>query len=579
MSCILSGDLSGDLSSCVICDESFNKSNRFRVECPYCASIACRTCYSEYLLANSEPLCMFPECKRPFTRKFCSEAFTQKFMKNNYRTLRENTLFQHEQSLLPATQIIVEEYNRLSKLLNQSILIYQGYILILSAQHIQLKQDIHLHNEKISIFNDQLVHLGLNKTNRNNRLLDDEDEDEDNPLVFTENGVYIRRNEILQSRLKFLVRKMDRIIYRIHIYNRHLAKFTVRINHLLDIVSSGRTRNILDPTKYLSTDNDDEQNALSSVSRKHVFVRACPNNDCRGFLSSRWKCGLCEQYTCSSCHLIKGLNELSENHICNADDVATAELLKKDSKPCPKCASVIFKISGCDQMWCTVCNTAFSWNTGALIVRGIVHNPHYFEWMRLNNQGGVADRNPMEIRCGRQLDWNFTRHLQTIHQHHNIPDEQSTFANCIIRAVNSISDFMQRNPNNATENNLRLRFEYLTNITSMLKFKKLVQCANKRFQHKLELRDILTTFVQTSTDIMHDYSDILDSQELLLEVVLQKSTEKLNEMRRFVSYINNECLPELKSIYNTTTLYSIIVPIGDNMYDEVFVNLNAKPKK
>ena len=76
------------------------------------------------------------------------------------------------------------------------------------------------------------------------------------------------------------------------------------------------------------------------------FVRACPDEDCRGFLSSQWKCGICDKWTCPDCHIIKGFTRDSE-HTCNEDDLATARLLASDTKPCPKCGTGIFKIDGC----------------------------------------------------------------------------------------------------------------------------------------------------------------------------------------------------------------------------------------
>jgi hypothetical protein len=79
---------------------------------------------------------------------------------------------------------------------------------------------------------------------------------------------------------------------------------------------------------------------------KNRFVRQCPANSCRGFLSTQWKCGICEQWTCLECHELKGHNRDCE-HTCDPNSVETAKLLAKDSKPCPKCQSIIFKISGC----------------------------------------------------------------------------------------------------------------------------------------------------------------------------------------------------------------------------------------
>lgn len=125
------------------------------------------------------------------------------------------------------------------------------------------------------------------------------------------------------------------------------------------------------------------------VERK--FVRACPAPDCRGFLSTAWKCGICNLWTCPTCHELKG-PEKDSNHTCDPNNVQTAALLEKDSRPCPNCASLIFKISGCDQMWCTSCKVPFSWSRGVVLKTEAIHNPHYYDFMR--NQGGAFPDGP-----------------------------------------------------------------------------------------------------------------------------------------------------------------------------------------
>jgi len=83
-----------------------------------------------------------------------------------------------------------------------------------------------------------------------------------------------------------------------------------------------------------------------TVTERREFIRECPDEECRGFLSTAWKCGICEKWTCPDCHEIKGHNRDSD-HICDPDNIATAQLLSKDTKPCPKCRTSIFKIDGC----------------------------------------------------------------------------------------------------------------------------------------------------------------------------------------------------------------------------------------
>lgn len=117
------------------------------------------------------------------------------------------------------------------------------------------------------------------------------------------------------------------------------------------------------------------------------FHKGCPAEDCRGFLSTQYKCGICSIYVCAECYEVKGLNREVE-HICKPENVESVKLKKKECRNCPECATEIFKEIGCSQMWCTQCQTTFDWNTGAKLVNVKVHNPHYYEYLR-RTQGSV----------------------------------------------------------------------------------------------------------------------------------------------------------------------------------------------
>jgi hypothetical protein len=128
------------------------------------------------------------------------------------------------------------------------------------------------------------------------------------------------------------------------------------------------------------------------------FIMKCPSEGCRGFLSSAWKCGTCQKFFCADCHGEKAGHK-DDAHTCNEDAKATASMIRTETRPCPKCGIRISKIDGCDQMWCTSCQTTFSWNTGQVLLNTVVHNPHYYEYLRSRN-GGVVPREAGDVPCG-----------------------------------------------------------------------------------------------------------------------------------------------------------------------------------
>jgi hypothetical protein len=136
--------------------------------------------------------------------------------------------------------------------------------------------------------------------------------------------------------------------------SQHLVENKIKARKITDEIEALRIeeRSLLHRRRVISSEKYRKEaevrhihNRKDTVERR-TFIRACPVNDCRGFLSTAWKCGTCDSYTCSECHIPKNGRD-DPDHECNPDDVATATLLAKDTKPCPKCAVPIYKISGC----------------------------------------------------------------------------------------------------------------------------------------------------------------------------------------------------------------------------------------
>jgi hypothetical protein len=120
----------------------------------------------------------------------------------------------------------------------------------------------------------------------------------------------------------------------------------------------------------------------------------CATPECRGFVSEpEPKCTVCEETTCLKCLCLK-----EESHECKPEDISTTKEILKSSKACPSCATRIQKSHGCDQMFCVLCHTAFSYLTGEIETRNI-HNPHYYELQARMNRG-IVRREPGDIACG-----------------------------------------------------------------------------------------------------------------------------------------------------------------------------------
>jgi hypothetical protein len=134
-------------------------------------------------------------------------------------------------------------------------------------------------------------------------------------------------------------------------------------------------------------------NSAAEDAERKKFIMKCQAANCPGFLSTQYKCGVCDLYTCSECLEMKE----NEKHQCKKENIESAQMIRKETKPCPSCATRIYKIDGCDQMWCVDCKTAFSWNSGQ-IVNSRIHNPHYYEYLRQTN--GSVPREPGDIPGG-----------------------------------------------------------------------------------------------------------------------------------------------------------------------------------
>jgi hypothetical protein len=232
-------------------------------------------------------------------------------------------------------------------------------------------------------------------------------------------------------------------------------------------------------------------NTITTVNVAKVkFFGHCPKSDCKGFITSSWRCGVCEQRVCKSCkEEIGDGNDALKLHACNPDTLATLKQIKQDCRNCPKCKAAINKISGCHQMFCTNCQISFCWRTGEIFHKNI-HNPHYFEWMR--RTGGVVTT---EGPCSGDIQLPYDTNTLVS----KITDKHSSEILELIRFVRHIKYNEMPPLNNGTVNddNLEYRIKYLMGDDSEEKFKIKLQRKDKKNERQREVYQILDMFVNT----------------------------------------------------------------------------------
>jgi len=277
------------------------------------------------------------------------------------------------------------------------------------------------------------------------------------------------------------------------------------------------------------------------------FIKSCPDSNCRGFLSSQWKCGICEKWACPSCHEIKGTNR-DTAHECNPDTVATISLLSNDTKPCPNCRTGIFKVEGCNQMFCTSCNTAFDWRTGRIENRAI-HNPHYFEWLR--RTGGQIPENQPNMECRNELTHRSYQEIREIftlrHPAHPLSKVCDTYMSKLIRNILHIryTILPSHEERDWTRRNELLRISYMRKRITEEQFKVMLQRDQKKAEKSREIRNVLDILLGTVTDIIYRFKHHLKN-------VTKNAWDLsiLEEIDPIVDYANT-CFQDISKTYNS----------------------------
>lgn len=330
---------------------------------------------------------------------------------------------------------------------------------------------------------------------------------------------------------------------KIRIYRNEILKLR-EIERELNAKISGCYTNM----RMITLGTDKKEEAAS-------FIMPCPADDCRGYLSSAYKCGLCELYTCSKCFEITGHLRNNDLHICKEENVQSADLIRKETKPCPSCGTRIHKIEGCDQMFCTNCKKPWSWNSGKLDITGRIHNPHYYQWQRelAVKQGTAMAREPGDVVCGGLCDY-YVMRSQVFTKCHLIDENMRKELGGMHRFVGHILavDLVDiRNKVQRLGNYEDLRIEY---INKEITKEKLAICiyrndnSRKKYTEYLHVYELLSV---VGSDLFRDITTSTNRGETYFNEVLGRIAEysKLriycNELFANISRTYSQMVPQI----------------------------------
>lgn len=273
------------------------------------------------------------------------------------------------------------------------------------------------------------------------------------------------------------------------------------------------------------------------------FVVKCPKNECKGYIGSSMTCELCSTRLCKNCH--GSLN--GEEHTCKEDDVNTLKLLKTNTKNCPSCKTLIYRVDGCDQMYCTYCHNAFSWRTGE-VVFGRIHNPHYYEYLRMR---GLQEREVGDIPCGG---------IPRVNEITKKYGYQSRVLD-ILRICTHIEYVeVPFYTTNIIENNRDLRISYMLGDMTIDVFKHTLQKREKAMNKKREISTILNTFLVVASDILQRCVTT-DTPEQSVLTEFESIRNYTNNLMRDVSRVYTCVTPIISEYWDIMREKSQVLPL------------------
>lgn len=588
-----------DENTCVVCTEHFTKQpNRKQAPCRYCDVKACVGCTQKYLLSVTDDAhCM--GCRKAWDREVLDSILLTTWLNGEYKAHRENILLDRERSRLPAAQIIIERQKRIEE---QQMPIRNEIMLQIQEKENELRTLRHKLWEQMRI---------IEALNRG--------EDPQTPGVSTQSKEERRvftmpcpaatcRGFLSQAYKCGIcdvyvcpecreIKGTDRdaahtcnadtvaTVQRMKKECRSCPECGVSIFKIEGCFGENVPILMWDGSTKLSQNIQVGDVLVGDDGKQRTVLSLVQGED--NLYEVEQISG--ESYIVNSKHTLVLISEMDEIIEITIDDYNKLDSIKRnslygykitlsDNYKLRSIINVSFKEYGnyygwsvdgnkrflhedttvlrnCDQMFCTACNTPFSWTTGKKIINGALHNPHYFEFLRKSN-GGAMPRTAGDIPCGAFLPnaYIFDRDVVRVF----VKPENKEAASKLYTALNSITHIQHVEipgfTNRAEDmDHTDINIQYLRNLITEQRWKQLLQQREKKRLKKDEIRQRLEAFVGTCVDIYGRLMQAAQNTERKkgdLFPILQESYIQLKTLMGII----NESMMEISKRYKCTVM-------------------------
>jgi hypothetical protein len=527
--------------SCDLCAENVNEKNKITCHYDTCKKISCKECYNKILLENSiNPVCVW--CKKVISFRFIVENIKAKDLKI-FMDKRSDTFLEREKSQLPYLQEEAEFMIKEKKFVKRYIEVKK----ILHSIHFNFREvKKELRNLFFNLYKEEYLKIVSCFAPIDSYAIDYYMK-----MKRIEDSCYICDNnygeKIICECKKYVCVKCYEVLkiikkkcfYCENEYSEPLSKKRKTIKNAEEILNTIKKKielnlqyyNIISELysiKYGKDYDGTRPEVFMEEKSRSQFIKKCPDKECRGYLSTRWKCGICSFYFCVDCHRKK-----EETHECNEDEKATIQLLKKESKPCPKCEMPISRIDGCSQVWTPCCKIAFDWNTGK-IDNGRIHSPEYFAYIQRTI--GSVPRERGDFPCGEVNEYDIF--MMCPPNYHN-----DIFK--LYRLKNHVNNvILNRLPRNVDELNHRdLGLKYLMSEITEKNWRINIAKREKKRDKNSHLYDIFYTFTTIVNELLRNLINDNNTIE-------DKCKIFVNSVTNLIEYSNTE-VKKINEIYKS----------------------------